>query len=58
MTFVDRATHCIVGWRVAPHVSDDLLQELADDAPQAHRYYSDALAAYQDLAFDAGITSA
>jgi insertion element IS1 protein InsB len=55
MTFVDRATRCIVGWRVAFYVSDDLLQVLADDAPQAHWYYSDALAAYQDLAFDFGI---
>jgi IS1 family transposase len=55
MTFVDRATRCIVGWRVAFQVSDDLLQALADDAPQAHWYYSDALAAYQDLAYDFGI---
>ena len=55
MTFVDRATRCIVGWRVAFYVSDDLLQALADDAPQAHWYYSDALATYQDLAFDFGI---
>jgi insertion element IS1 protein InsB len=55
MTFVDRATRCIVGWRVAFQVSDDLLQALADDAPQAHWYYSDALAAYQDLAYDVGI---
>jgi hypothetical protein len=36
MTFVDRATRCVVGWRVSFHVSDDLLQGLADDAPQAH----------------------
>ena len=55
MTFVDGATRCIVGWRVAFRVSDDLLQSLADDTPQAHWYYSDALAAYQDLAFDFGI---
>jgi len=55
MTLVDRATRCIVGCRVAFRVSDDLLQELADDAPQAHWYYSDALPAYQDLAFDWGI---
>jgi IS1 family transposase len=53
--FVDRATRCIVGWIVSFYVSDDLLQELVDDAPQAHWYYSDALAAYQDLAYDFGI---
>ena len=55
MTFVDRATRCVVGWRVELHVNDDLLQGLADEAPQAHWYYSDALAAYQHLAFDFGI---
>ena len=55
MTFVDRATRCIVGWRVAYQVSDDLLQAVADDAPQAYWYYSDELAAYQDLAFDFGV---
>jgi IS1 family transposase len=32
-----------------------VLQALADDAPQAHWYYSDELVAYQDLAFDSGI---
>jgi IS1 family transposase len=55
MTFVDRATRCIVGWRVAYQVTDDLLQTLADEAPQARWYYSDELAAYQDLAVDFGI---
>lgn len=54
MTFVDRVTRCIVGWRVALQVNDDLLQALADEAHQAHWYYSDALPAYQDLAFDFG----
>jgi insertion element IS1 protein InsB len=55
MTFVDRATRCIVGWRVEYQVNDELLQAVADDAPQADWYYSDELAAYQDLAFDFGI---
>ena len=55
MTFVDRPTRCIVGWRIAYQVTDDLLQAVADDAPQARWYYSDELAAYQDLAFDFGV---
>jgi len=55
MTFVDRATRCIVGWRVALQVEEGILQALADEAPQAHWYYSDALPVYQDLVFDFGL---
>ena len=54
ITFVDRLIRCIVGWRAALQVNDDILQALADEAPQAHWYYSDELPAYQDLAFDFG----
>ena len=51
MTFVDRTTRCIVNCAVAFGVSDDLLQDVLDNAPQAHWYYSDALTAYQELAY-------
>jgi IS1 family transposase len=55
VTFVDRATRCIVNCTVAWGVSDELLQALLDDTPEAHWYYSDELSAYQDLAFGFGI---
>src|SRR5690348_420249 len=54
ITFVDRATRCIVRWEVNWAVSDEELQELLDGAPPAQWYYSDALPAYQELAYDTG----
>ena len=41
-------------WEVNWAVSDEVLQELLDDAPPAQWYYSDALPAYQELAYDTG----
>lgn len=55
MTFVDRATRCIVGWAVVWQVSDENLQEVLDNTQPARWYYSDQLAAYQELAYDFGI---
>lgn len=31
MTFVDRATRCVVGWTVDWQVSDEKLQEVLDE---------------------------
>ena len=55
MTLVDRATHCILNWAVAWQVSDENLQEVLDNTLPARWYYSDLLAAYQELAYDFGI---
>ena len=55
MTFVDRATHCVLNWAVAWQVSDENLQQMLDDTLPAHWYYSDMLAAYQELAYDFGL---
>lgn len=51
MTFVDRATHCLVGCRIARYVSDGLVQELVNESPPADWYYSDQLAAYAAVAY-------
>lgn len=54
LTFVDRATRCILNWAVDGQVSDETLQEGLDESPPARWYDSDLLAAYQDLAYDFG----
>jgi insertion element IS1 protein InsB len=54
VTFVDRATRCILGWTVSRFVSDELLQEVLDGLPPARWYYSDAMPAYDDLAYETG----
>jgi hypothetical protein len=43
ITFVDRATRCIIGWAVSFFVSDELLQDTLDELP-----------AYGELAYDTG----
>src|SRR5690349_17538943 len=55
MTFVDRTTHCILNWAVDWHVTDENLQDILDGTVTARWYYSDLLAAYQELAYDFGI---
>jgi insertion element IS1 protein InsB len=52
---VDRTTHCILNWAVAWQVSDEPLQDVLDETLPARWYYSDLLAAYQELAYDFGI---
>jgi IS1 family transposase len=55
MTFMDRKTRCILNWTVAWQVSDENLLEVLDNTLPARWYYSDLLAAYQELAYDFGI---
>lgn len=55
MTIVDRTTSCILGFTVAPHRSEETLQQLVDDAPQAAFYFSDLFAAYRNLIYAPGI---
>lgn len=52
---MDRATHCILNWAVAWQVSDENLQAVLDHTLPARWYYSDLLAAYQELAYDFGL---
>ena len=44
-----------MGWAVSWAVSDERLQDLVDTSPEARWYYSDTLAAYQELAYGEGI---
>jgi IS1 family transposase len=55
MTLVDRTTRCVLNWAVDWQVSDENLQQVLDESLPAHWYYSDLLAAYQELAYDFGI---
>lgn len=55
MTFVERKTSCIVGWRVVVERDENTLQALLDDSPQAVWYYSDLFAAYKQLIYTPGI---
>jgi hypothetical protein len=52
---VDRATRCILNWRVALQVSEDVLQDALDDVPQADWSFSDLLPAYEGLLYYPGL---
>ena len=47
MTFVDRATRCILSWRVVQERTGRVVQEMVHESLQAERYFSDGLEAYQ-----------
>lgn len=51
MTFVDRATRCIIGWRVELQRTGTILQEILTHSVQAQRYFSDRFDAYQTLLY-------
>ncbi len=51
MTFVERKTRCVVGWRIALERDEATLQDLLDDTPQAVCYYSDLFATYKALLY-------
>ncbi len=54
MTMVDRASSCVLQYHVGPHRSEDILQPMLDAAPQAQRYYSDGMPAYNALFYYPG----
>ena len=54
MTCVDRATRCILGWRVLWERDADALQSVVDDAPPARRYFSDGFNVYPALVYAPG----
>ena len=51
MTFVDRATRCILGWRVVFERTGEVVQTLLTETVQGHRYYSDLFEAYQTVVY-------
>ena len=55
MTLVDRTTSCILGWAVEPERTEQTLQALVDNAPQARFYYSDLFATYRNLVYTPGL---
>lgn len=54
MTFVERKSSCIVGWRVVVERDEDTLQSILDASPQAVWYYSDLFATYKALIYTPG----
>ena len=54
MTNVDRATRCIVGWDVVWERTEEALQAMLDDSPQAKVYYSDQFSTYDTLIYFPG----
>jgi IS1 family transposase len=52
MTFVERITRCIVGWRVVEQRDLAIVQQLVDQSPPAKTYYSDQFASYGEVVYD------
>ena len=48
---MDRATRCILGFGVVWNRDWEALQQVVDDAPPAHRYFSDGFPTYVQLLY-------
>ena len=55
ITIVDRLTRCYLGFKVVWQRTQDVIQEMVDEAPKAKRYYSDAFDAYDRLWYHWGV---
>ena len=55
MTIVERTSRCIVGWRVGEERSENVMQGLVDEAPQALFYFSDDFSTYSALIYKPGL---
>jgi IS1 family transposase len=55
MTMVERASRCIVGWRVGEERSEAVMQALVDQAPQGLIYFSDDFSTYSALIYKPGV---
>jgi hypothetical protein len=55
VTFVERATRCIVGWGVTSACDGDTWQVVLDRSPQALLYYRDDSSTYDALIYAPGI---
>ncbi len=51
---MDRATRCILSWRVAWDRTQSLIQSMLDEAPKAEQYYSDGFDVYASLWYHFG----
>lgn len=51
---MDRATRCYLGYKLVWERTQEVIQDLVDDAPKAKRYYSDAFDAYDRLWYHFG----
>ena len=55
MTMVERASRCIVGWRVGEERSEAVMQALVDQVPQGLIYFSDDFSTYSALIYKPGV---
>ena len=55
VTLVDRITRCYLGCKVVWQRTQEVIQEMVDEAPKAKRYYSDAYDAYDRLWYHWGV---
>lgn len=51
ITFVDRATRCILGWRVVFERTGEVLQTMVNETVPGQHYYSDMFEAYQTVVY-------
>ena len=51
MTKVDRASRCLVGWAVTAERTPEIMQQVADDGPEATTTYSDGYEGYLGLIY-------
>jgi insertion element IS1 protein InsB len=54
VTFVDRATRCILGWSVCWEANGDLVDRMLTESPRGRWYYSDANYIYQGRGYYPG----
>ena len=55
ITIVDRLTRCYLGFRLVWQRTQEVIQEMVDEAPKAKRYYSDAFETYDRLWYHWGV---
>ena len=51
---VERASGCLVGFKVSQTRQEETLQKLIDESPRARWYYSDLMASYKRLVYYPG----
>jgi len=54
LTLEDRTTRCLLGWAVVWERTQEVIQQLVDEAPKAKWYYSDGFDAYAHLWYHLG----
>jgi insertion element IS1 protein InsB len=51
---VDRATRCILGWKLVQERTKECIQDMVDEVPKAKFYFSDGLETYSQLWYHFG----